>query len=164
MSTKPKETFQNYLIRNGIRTTAKIRDAVKGKRFRIIESGRSTGQNYGLPGDVFIADNPGLAVSTQYGTGLTLGGNTIYWYELELVNPSTVEELEKDLDRIKSDVAKLEAEYETTKLKIAFIKENQLEEFNEDQFKVYQTLQVLKTKKSDIEKAKLIAQLIKSQI
>ena len=46
--------------------------------------------------------------------------------------------------------------------KKTFMTKNKLTEWDQDQFKVYQTLQLLKSKKSDIDKAKIIAELIKN--
>jgi hypothetical protein len=85
------------------------------------------------------------------------GGNTLQADQIVL--------LAQDLKSMKEQVTTLKLEFnnEISELesKIKFCEEQGLEEFDEDTFKVYSTLSILKTKKSDIEKAKIIASLIK---
>jgi hypothetical protein len=66
----------------------------------------------------------------------------------------TMKEMQKELKAAKAVVADLN-------LKIKFMKANKLDEFDETQYRVYAALQALKSKGTDIEKAKLIAELMK---
>ncbi len=61
---------------------------------------------------------------------------------------------------IKKDIKEKQEEIDDLKLKLKFIEENGLEEYDENVFKSFKVLQLLSTSKSDIEKAKIIAELI----
>lgn len=65
-----------------------------------------------------------------------------------------------DKKGLQEEVDRLEIEIQLTKAKIEYLKATKQEEFDETEFKVWNTLQTLKTKKTDIEKAKIIAELI----
>jgi hypothetical protein len=77
-----------------------------------------------------------------------------YDYEMEVIFIN--------LETIEQELLKKQLEVETIKDKIKWMKEAGVAEFNEDQFKVYQTLKLLDNNDlSTIEKSKLIAELIK---
>jgi hypothetical protein len=84
-------------------------------------------------------------------------GPSIGWaydYEMEVININ--------LETIEQELLKKQLEVETLKDKIKWMKEAGVSEFNDDQFKVYQTLKLLDNNDlSTIEKSKLIAELIK---
>ena len=66
------------------------------------------------------------------------------------------------LKELEQELSEAQAKLDNIQLKIDWIKETGSEEFNEDEFKVYQTLKLLDNSKlSMIEKSKLIAGLIK---
>ena len=90
-------------------------------------------------GDIYVASPHG-------------GSLTVYAGDFELV-PQTVEEIEKNIAELKEEISVLES-------KVEFMKINNLEEYDEMQFKAFSVLQLLKASKSDIEKAKIIAKLI----
>jgi hypothetical protein len=77
-----------------------------------------------------------------------------YDYEMEVININ--------LETIEQELLKKQFEVETLRDKIKWMKEAGVAEFNEDQFKVYQTLKLLDNNNlSTLEKSKLIAELIK---
>jgi hypothetical protein len=77
-----------------------------------------------------------------------------YEWEMEVYNLG-LKELEQELSEVQTNLDNIQ-------LKINWMKETGSEEFNEDEFKVYQTLKLLDNGKlSMIEKSKLIAELIK---
>lgn len=127
----------------------------KGQKFIVTK--HSGGHNYPL--------NVVLTLKRDYNGATTSGsdiaeevqyGNTIAISCIELVS-LTIEEMEKQLQQLEKEYQK-ESKELTDKIK--FCKDSGLESYDENTFKVYQTLSVLKGKKSDIEKAKVIAELI----
>ena len=84
-------------------------------------------------------------------------GNSAGWvYEWEM------ESYNLGLKELEQELSEVQTKLENIQFKIEWIKETGLEEFNEDEFKVYQTLKFLDDGKlSRIEKSKLIAELIK---
>jgi len=88
------------------------------------------------------------------------GGVFIEFYPSALISSEfeilsyTKEDINKDIDSLKKEIAEL-------KLKEKFIIDNNVDEFDEVQYKVFQTLETLDNKEiSDIEKSKLISDLI----
>jgi ribosomal protein L29 len=88
------------------------------------------------------------------------GGVFIEFYPSALISSEfeilsyTKEDINKDIDSLKKEIAEL-------KLKEKFIIDNNVDEFDEVQYKVFQTLETLDNKDiSDIEKSKLISDLI----
>lgn len=63
----------------------------------------------------------------------------------------------KDLE---SNIKEFEAEIKAAKLKIKFIEDTGSEEFDEDEFKIYNALTVLDGAKSKIEKARILKDII----
>ena len=83
-----------------------------------------------------------------------MSGGWAYEWEMEGYKVG-IEELEKELSETQTKLNNIQ-------FKIDWIKETGSEEFNEDEFKVYQTLKLLENGKlSMLEKSKLIAELIK---
>lgn len=159
-----KQTVAAYLASAGAKNSVAIRRALEGKKLVVITPAPGThqsGHNYGPAGEVFTPSKGIGSYSTTNGAGLIPGGNTIYWTELA-IGSSSIEELKNELEDIKKRAKRLDEEFAETENKIAFMSANNLEEYDDNQFKVYQTLQVLKGKKTDIEKAKIIASLINS--
>ena len=82
-----------------------------------------------------------------------MSGGWAYEWEMEGYKVG-IEELEKELSEAQTKLNNIQ-------FKIDWIKETGSEEFNEDEFKVYQTLKLLDNGKlSMLEKSKLIAELI----
>ncbi len=101
-------------------------------------------------------------------------GNPIYIYIEEGTNiyltstvldelPLTVAELTSQIKELKSKKEELDLEISETKDKIAFMKENGIEEFDENEFKVMKTLETLEDPKTTkLQKAKIIAGMLNS--
>ena len=157
------KNFQEYITANKL-SAAQIQTFITGKKFKVIQQGGS--HNYGPNGTVFTANNSSMVVQATAGSYLTIlpnGGlaNGIAWTCIQLASPTTRGEMEAEIDYIQKEIDEKFSEIEELKSKLSFMEENGLEGFDEDQFKVFTVLQTLKTKKSDIEKAKIIAQLVK---
>lgn len=81
-------------------------------------------------------------------------------YNLTLSQFEPYSESKEDLEK---DIISLESDLVLVKAKLAYLVETKQDVFDETEFKVWNTLQVLKQgKKSDLDKAKAIAKLIKS--
>ena len=79
-----------------------------------------------------------------------------------LVYEWEIEDYKIGMKELEQELSEAQAKLDNIQLKIDWIKETGSEEFNEDEFKVYQTLKLLDNGKlSMIEKSKLIAGLIK---
>jgi hypothetical protein len=71
------------------------------------------------------------------------------------------EQIEEQIVKAQEKIKATEAFIAEAKLKIAFMEETNSEEFNENEFKAYQTLTLIEnTSMSKLEKAKAIASLI----
>lgn len=86
-----------------------------------------------------------------------------YWTPSALeILPLTVENLKEMMKKLDKNINALRTEKDALNMKIKFMKENKLEEYDEDQYKAYAILQSLKSAGTDLEKAKLIASIVKS--
>jgi hypothetical protein len=112
-----------------------------------------------------VNDNAGHGL--PMGTVVTLGRkqNQYYYIAEHGVNVMlndiapvalTKEEIEAEVERLKGEIAIEEA-------KLAYMKKTKSKLFDETEFKVWAALQELKTKRSDIDKARLIAKIINGE-
>lgn len=76
------------------------------------------------------------------------------------INPSDIEPALKTKEDFEKELASLEAKTEAARQRVAFMKKTKSDTFDETEFKVYQALQEIKGKGSDLAKAKAIAKLI----
>jgi len=89
-------------------------------------------------------------------------GNTLRYSSFRLPIAQKKKELLEEIICLKADKKKIDNEINSIKDKIEFITENQCEKFDEEEFKAFQTLKLVDNPKlSRIEKAKLIAKLLK---
>ena len=110
----------------------------------------------------YIGDGKEYVVTSRYTMDKSwllidsIGSSSGWAYEWEMEGyKSGIEELEKELSEAQTKLNNIQ-------FKIDWMKETGSEEFNEDEFKVYQTLKLLENGKlSMLEKSKLIAELIK---
>jgi hypothetical protein len=86
-------------------------------------------------------------------------GNNIYLSDLEITS-MTKTEIEENIVSLENNKIKIDQEISLEKSKISYLEETGLTEINEDEFKVYGVLKTLKQDLTDIERAKIIAQLI----
>ena len=117
------------------------------------------------PGDrvKIVKDTAGHGI--EPGTFVTISYRQGRMYFIEeygmSINPCDAEKSALTMKELKKELKEAKAVVETINMKIKFMKANKLEEYDENQYKVYAALQALKGKTSDIEKAKLIADLMK---
>ncbi len=95
-----------------------------------------------------------------YYSGVNGTGTSFVESQFDLC-PNTIEELQERNKEIDKEIAILDEEAENNGAKIEFMKENNIKEFSEDEFKVYKTLEIIESYKTKLEKAKAIANLIK---
>ena len=120
-----------------------------GQKFKVIANIGS----HCYPMDTILTfKKPGVNTSTMTDIALEVFGNSIRAAEIELVN-YTIEEMIKEKQALLKEIDDVDS-------KIAFCLENGLKEFDDNVFKVMQTLKIINTFTTDIEKAKEIATLL----
>lgn len=150
--------------------TETLRRAIKeGVKFEV--SAMGGGHNYGSPGTPLLLKST-ISVKNQVGGWIdassnvtnavtNFAGNTLNFSYISVLHPLTEEAIKEKIKSLNSKKKSIDLEITVLKDKLSFIKENELDEFDENQFKAYSILQTLKKASSDIEKAKLIADIIK---
>ena len=147
--------LSEYLKLNKINTIDKIKKFLLNKTFII--NGNTNNHNYGSKGTelriVNVTNANLICISCAKGLH---SGNIINYTDLDyLINfNEEIKNLEKEIDRLLNEIKEF-------KEKQKIMKELKMDVWDEDTYKVYQTLKVLKTKKTDIEKSKIISDLIK---
>lgn len=127
----------------------------KGQKFIVIK--HSKGHNYPLNVILTLKRDHKVSAVTAYDIAEEVEyGNTISINCIELIS-LTIEEMEKELQKLEKEYKEVSKELNN---KIKFCKDSGLDFYDENTFKVYQILTILKGKKSDIEKAKVIAKLV----
>ena len=126
-----------------------------GQRFKVIKNSNS--HNY-IVGETYAMSRKGTATMSMNNIAKDYPkGNILYFKDIIIIT--------NDLFTMESDLKTFEEEFKAKskdlKSKIAFCKKHCLDEFDDNTFKVYQTLSILNTTSSDIEKAQVIAKLIK---
>lgn len=88
-------------------------------------------------------------------------GYPIAFMYIELCEPDTVESLEENIKDFNKTIEDAQADIKLAEQKIKFMKDNNLKEFGEDDFKAYAILSIIDDPAtSQIEKAKAIAKLV----
>jgi len=129
-----------------------------GKKVRMIKTpcGKQSSK-FGYEGREMYVVSKNSSYPNTWSLSASPNGHSIGWafdYEREVIFIN--------LETIEQDLLKKQLEVETLKDKIKWMKEAGVAEFDEDQFKVYQTLKLLDNHNlSTLEKSKLIAELIK---
>ncbi len=154
-------TVQDVLNKKGIVNMVQAMQFLRGRVVTLL----ATVGGHGKVGDKLkIGDN--YVCSPQCGAGqngyLYYGSsNALYLFQITL-GDQTIEGLQQEINDNSEEVMRLKAENESIERKIAFMKENDLKEYDEDLFKVNEVLKQLDNKKiTGLEKAKLIAAIIK---
>jgi hypothetical protein len=129
-----------------------------GKKVRIIKTPRGKqSSNFRNEGREMYVVEQCVSYSNAWLLSTSPNGHSVgfaYDYEMEVIFIN--------LETIEQELLKKQLEVETLRDKIKWMKEAGVAEFNEDQFKVYQTLKLLDNNDlSTLEKSKLIAELIK---
>lgn len=134
----------------------KVGDKVK---LRFAPSGKPSSSNSNISkcgqyivGSQYNTGNGHKAYNITHDAG---GGDAGWVYEHEIVGSETKEEITKQIDELQSEI-------ECLKSKLEWMDEVGVDEYDEDEFKVYETLKTLQDNDLDIKsKTKLIASLIK---
>lgn len=146
--------LSEYLKLNKINTTDKVKKFLLNKTFII--NGNTNSHDYGPKGTklkIVNVTNAGPTCIT-YAKGPRLG-NTINYTDLDyLMN------FDEEIKNLEKEISKLSNQIKEYKEKQKVMKELKMTVWDENTYKVYQTLKVLKTKKTDIEKSKIISELI----
>lgn len=130
-------------------SSEKVAKLIQGKK--IIVLGNTSGHGF-KTGSTVLVNNSSKRTDANGCKSVTVNGSWMYTSEIELMETS-IEELENSLKDLQIQQAEVES-------KIAYLKKTGQSNFDETEFKIWNTLQTLKTKKSDVEKAKIIAKLI----
>lgn len=103
-----------------------------------------------------------VTIMKRYDTNMNVGA-WAYANEIKIYS-SSIEDLEEENVSITKKIEELTKEINDNTLKVEFMKLNNITEFDETDFKVYKTLDLLENNTiSKLEKAKLIADLVKGQ-
>jgi hypothetical protein len=127
----------------------KIEDLKAGESYILISNKRSVaGVTLNRPVKIYSVDSANNRVYVN-------GGNA-YVDISDLGDPVT------DMKRFELELEDLQAKAVVIQSKIAYLKENSLEKFDEKEWKCYQALLIAEdTSKSQIERARALAELIK---
>lgn len=152
------------------KTTAKLVDnkkypftIKKGDKFKIINSAH--GHSYGPIGTICTANISFTFDSKDCSIyALAKGKNSIYADQF-ILTVTNKQEIQKEIVELKKELVdktkSIKEQIANLEIRLKFMNENKLDNFDETEFKAYKVLQLLKDKKlSDIERAKLIASLV----
>jgi hypothetical protein len=140
----------------------KMAKIVVGKKYRVIKTpvGMTSSGGTGTGGgnlEVLI-NSKNTGGEDRWNSN---NGSWYYGYELKSLEPYTKEEILESIKEVESEIRTKNSEISNLKSKLKFMEENGLEEFDEDQFKVFRTLELIDSKElSKMEMAKEIAKLI----
>lgn len=84
-----------------------------------------------------------------------------YYRDFDWKPENTIEDFEKEIKELESEKNIINSEIESIRIKVEFMKDNKLKDFDEDTFKAFAILKELKKTSSDIQKARLISKIIK---
>lgn len=145
----------------GLTNSQQKLEYLKGKEIIII--GRAGGHSYGPIGTTFIVGPYAYLNGTSLGGANEDGsGNNIRLTEFALAAPLTKKEFLAKNKEIELQIEELKNKIKLNLDKIEFLKETNSEEFDDNEFKAYHTLQLVDNPNlTRIEKARLIADLLK---
>lgn len=122
-----------------------------GQKVKVVANGSTHGQPIGTI----------LTVKSVVGDRVKVDENT-YWYALTDVVNAVVsrEDLEKQIAALQEKIAGHQQEIENVKVRIAYMDEVGEDNFDENEFKAYQTLRLLeRAEMTHLQRAKAIASL-----
>lgn len=146
----------------GFKSEAEANAALRGKEFKITEDGTGARSGHG-----FVTDTPVKILSIVYATrkdwyvtASALGLNrTVYAYELK-APMETVEDINDAISKIDEEIASMSGKKELLVNSINFMKEHNLEKYDERLFKALNVLTKLGKKATDVERAQALAKYI----
>ncbi len=145
--------LNTYLKNNKITSLSTIKKFLTDKI--VIVTGNSNNHSYG-PIGTKIKVVASSSIGTASATYLDGKGNTINYSDLDISI-----DINEEIKLLVEQKEEIDKQISELKDKQKIMKELKMDVWDEDTHKVYKTLQVLKTKKSDIEKSKIISDLIK---
>ena len=174
MSTKKQLNAYDQLKALGFLNYHTASKYMLGKTATVI--GIVGGHNYGKIGDKFKLGGSNInaysssisynssritsSANTFSNINENSSGNSIKLSEFK-IGGNTIEDLQSENEYFDKQILELKENIKTNKEKLTFMKANDLKEFDETDFKVYATLDLLEGNFSKVEKAKAIASLIK---
>jgi hypothetical protein len=117
-------------------------------------TGRASGHGFTIGTKVLLNSWNG---STYIANGNSLAFSIKPCDFVYIYNKETIEE---DLNRIKEEKVELQKREDYYNSALKFIEENKVEEFDEMQYKAYQVLKTVNSESSDLEKSKLISDIL----
>ena len=145
----------------------KLKEYLLGKRIKILNT--CGGHNYGSTGEVITLNNEKLTVSGGSGNTYNVlnngidGGNSLNFTRFSVLSNLTTKDIQDNIKSLKKNISDIKEEIKKEEVKIEYLKETGSEKYDENEFKVYTTLSLLEDPKlSKLEKARLVANLIKS--
>jgi len=128
----------------------------KGMKFRVINT--SNGHNYPV-NTVLTFKRNGSGIDTMCDCAEEVPqGNALHIHQIEILTEVSLSNMKAKLKSLEENYKKEKAELSS---KIKFCEENGLEIYDDDIFKISEALKVIESSKSGVEKAKMIAKLIK---
>lgn len=146
-------TFREQRTKYKLTTVDKVRKFLTGKTCKVVSW--SGGHNY--PSTFKVMRSPYISGVSSYNNLTGINQNTISENEFYVISSSTKEELEVEKTTLTKEYNETLKELDN---KLEFIKLSGAEEYDENAFKAYSVLQVIKNESDDFKKAKLIAELI----
>lgn len=136
-----------------------MQDLLQGKKITIISNLSGSQIPEGTKTKVMLCYSP--TTGNAYVTTEARPGSCVYMNEFKL-GGDTIPDLEEETLDLEKEIVAKKSEIELNKAKIKFMKAHKLTEFDETDFKVYETLELLEnTSITKVERAKAIAKLIK---
>jgi hypothetical protein len=108
-------------------------------------------------GDKVVLQQGTAYVNGAYAYGVANGTGQGYNFSVTQLEGAT-----QSKEELTKEIISLEEQIKISKAKLKYMEETKQEIFEETEFKVWNTLQLMKGKKTDLEKAKAIAALINS--
>lgn len=141
----------------GFKSTVEMNNVINGKSFKIV--GKKSNHQLPIGTDIVASYTSGSLSSPRNMLVYDTSGYGYYLQDLAVV-PLTIEEITKANLEIDKQLKELTDEKASNLDKIKFMKENDLEEYDDKVFKTFSILKTLDKKSSNIEKAKAIAKII----
>lgn len=160
-----KKTIAQLIVdKNLTNNSAAIADMVKGKKLKVISS--ANGHMYGKIGTMFTASSSLAAnyVNAQLGSHLMPNMGSIYWTCLCFAGTDTIGEIDQEIAEYSAQAESISSKIEELLDKKRFMVANDLTEFDEMDYKVYQLLSTMNKDASDVQKAKIISKLLKQGV
>ena len=144
---------------NNFKSQKDANNTLIGKKLKVIGNTASHGQPIGaiitVAGIQYPTTNNPVFTAVCNGTVRHFNYADVEAFSL------TIDDLQEDITRLCKEIEESKKEQEMIAAKIKFMHSNGLEEYDENTFKAFHTLELLDNKKlSKIEKAKLISKLI----